>query len=61
MKDTILFVLGSILALLIPFAVIGALNTLFTLGIAYTLWTWLSVTVLMIVFALLVNLGNGNK
>lgn len=41
-------ILGLIISAicLIPFAVIWALNTLFSLGIAYTFWTWLAVVVL---------------
>ncbi len=36
-----------VLAALVPLAVIWALNTLFSLGIAYTVWTWLAVIVLL--------------
>jgi len=37
-----------IIALIIlgPLAVIWALNTLFSMGIVYTFWTWLAVVVL---------------
>lgn len=37
-----------VLALIVlgPLAVIWALNTLFSLGIAYTFWNWLAVVVL---------------
>jgi hypothetical protein len=36
--------------LLWPLAVIWAVNTLFSLGIAYTFWTWLAVVVLTATF-----------
>jgi hypothetical protein len=32
---------------LMPFAIIWALNTLFSLGIQFTFWTWLSAFVLL--------------
>lgn len=47
MKDTniaILAAVGLILVVLAaPFATIAAINTLFSLNIAYNFWTWLSV------------------
>ena len=40
------------LIIVFPFAIIWALNTLFSLGIAYTFWNWLAVVVLkLFVFA----------
>ena len=39
-----------ILGLLWPLAIIWAVNTLFSFGIAYTFWTWLAVLVLTISF-----------
>ena len=33
------------LVILVPFAVIWALNTLFALGIPYTFWTWLAMLI----------------
>ena len=38
----LVFLLGMLI--LGPFLTIGALNTLFGLNIAYTFWTWLSVS-----------------
>jgi hypothetical protein len=36
-----------VLAVITPLVVIWALNTLFSLGIAYTVWTWLAVIILL--------------
>ena len=33
-----------------PLVVIWALNTIFGLGIAYTIWTWLAMIILVAVF-----------
>lgn len=33
-----------------PFALIWSANTLFGLGIEYTLWTWLAALVIMVAF-----------
>lgn len=45
MKNTaailFIFVIFAVV-FLVPFAVIWALNTLFALGIPYTIWTWLA-------------------
>ncbi len=38
------------LAFLWPLAIIWAVNTLFSFGIAYTFWNWLAVLVLTISF-----------
>jgi hypothetical protein len=46
MKIFIIALLIVALIILVPFAVIWALNTLFALSIAYTFWTWLSVIIL---------------
>lgn len=45
----LLFVL--IMFILAPLAVLWALNTLFTLGLAYTFTNWLAVIVLLIVLS----------
>jgi len=49
-NNTPLFIFFFLLALLAlvfgPFAVVWALNTLFTLSIPYNPWTWLSVIIL---------------
>lgn len=37
-----------LIVLLAPLAVIWALNTLFSLGIAFTFWSWLAVVVLQL-------------
>jgi hypothetical protein len=45
--DTLLFiVLAVVLAIVGPLLMIWSLNTLFNLGIAYTLWTWLAALIL---------------
>ena len=47
-----IFVLLSALIIAFPFAIIWALNTLFSLGIAYSFVNWLAVVVLkLFVFA----------
>ena len=38
------------LVLFWPFAIIWAANTLFSLGIAYTFWTWLAAMIIMVAF-----------
>jgi hypothetical protein len=45
-KGLIAFVLILLLFLIGPVLVIWSANTLFGLGIDYTLWTWLSVIIL---------------
>lgn len=53
MKNTtaIMFVLTAIaIIVLAPFLLIWALNTLFALGIEYTIWTWLASLVLTSTF-----------
>ena len=42
----LLILLGLVLIAFAPLAFIWALNTLFTLGIPYTFWTWLASLVL---------------
>jgi hypothetical protein len=42
-----LLALIVVLAVITPLVVIWALNTLFSLGIAYTVWTWLAVIILL--------------
>lgn len=42
----IVILLIILLVVLMPLAVIWALNTLFALSIAYTFWTWLAVLIL---------------
>jgi len=37
-------------AIVIPLVVIWALNTLFGLGIGYTLWNWLAMLILLLMF-----------
>lgn len=45
--STALLILAIVvLILFMPLAVIWALNTLFTLSIPYTFWTWLAVVVM---------------
>lgn len=47
-----LFAVMGIIALVIfwPFVIIWALNTVFSLGIAYTFWTWLAMLVITATF-----------
>jgi hypothetical protein len=47
-----LAILALVIAIIIlaPLAVIWALNTLFSMGIAYNIWTWLAVLVLTATF-----------
>jgi hypothetical protein len=45
-----IIVLVFLVIVLWPLAIIWSLNTLFTLAIAYTFWTWLAVVVLTSVF-----------
>jgi hypothetical protein len=42
-----LLALIVVLAVITPLVVIWALNTLLSLGIAYTVWTWLAVIILL--------------
>ncbi|MBT9160656.1 MAG: hypothetical protein DDT26_01945 [Dehalococcoidia bacterium] len=52
MKSTFVLIVLAMAAMAVwPFIVIWALNTLFALSIAYTIWSWLAVCVLMIVLA----------
>ena len=46
MTTIVLVALVIAIVILIPLAVIWALNTLFNLGIAYNFWTWLAMAVL---------------
>ena len=49
MKNTaVAFLILTVIALVIfaPFLLIWSLNTLFALGIEYTVWTWLAALVL---------------
>jgi multidrug efflux pump subunit AcrB len=46
--DIILIIMGIALAIFIPFAVIWALNTLFSFAIAYTFSTWLATYILLL-------------
>ena len=45
-----IIILVLVLGILWPLVVIWAVNTLFSLGIAYTFWTWLAVLVLTMTF-----------
>jgi hypothetical protein len=49
----LLFVLAVFLLIIAPFVTIWSLNTLFTLTIEYTIWTWLAM-----VWLSLVTFGN---
>jgi hypothetical protein len=49
----LLFVLAVFLLIISPFVTIWSLNTLFTLTIEYTIWTWLAM-----VWLSLVTFGN---
>lgn len=38
-----------LLIVFVPFLVIWSLNTLFSLGIGYTIWTWIAVVILVFI------------
>jgi ABC-type multidrug transport system permease subunit len=42
--------LAILLVIFWPFVIIWALNTVFSLGIAYTFWTWLAMLVITMTF-----------
>ena len=52
----IIFV-AAILIVIGPILVIWSLNTLFGMGIPFTIWTWLSVVILGSVFKAKVNIS----
>ena len=63
MKNVIVIILTALLfslVLMVPLAVIWALNTLFSLGIAYTFWTWLAVVLLNLTWFYKPTLKKGN-
>jgi len=49
-KIIFLLILAIVVGVLFPFAIIWALNTLFSLSLGYTFWNWLAVIVLHIFF-----------
>lgn len=48
---TFIALIVSVLAIFVPLGLIWALNTLFQLGIAYTLKTWAAALILIILFS----------
>lgn len=51
MKDIILGLLAFALILIVPILIIWSLNTLFSLGIAYTIKTWVATLILTVTLA----------
>ena len=51
MKLMLIIAVLAVVIVFTPLAVIWALNTLFSLAIAYSFWNWVAVVVLMSVFS----------
>jgi sterol desaturase/sphingolipid hydroxylase (fatty acid hydroxylase superfamily) len=56
--SNIYFLVGLLLVVGGPLAIIWSINTLFEFGILYTFWNWFAVIVLYYVGVLMVKLAN---